>query len=74
LQTFNNGSRGGNGEKYLDVIINAIILKLASALRETMNAKIQKIKSQTCGYRNSQHFRNAINFKLGGLDTYPQSH
>ena len=28
------------GVKYLDIIINAIILKLVSALRETMNATI----------------------------------
>lgn len=29
-----------------------------------MNAKIQKIKSQACGYRNRQRFRNAIMFHL----------
>ena len=55
-----------------DGIINAIVLKATNALGESMNAKIQKIKSQVCGYRNRQHFRNAIMFHLGGLDMYPK--
>jgi transposase len=37
-----------------------------------MNAKIQKIKAQACGYRNRQRFRDAIMFHLGGLDMYPK--
>ena len=59
-------------QKHLDGIINAIVLKTTNALGESMNAKIQKIKSQACGYRNRQRFRNAIMFHLGGLDLYPQ--
>jgi transposase len=38
-----------------------------------MNAKIQKSKSQACGYRNRQRFRDAIMFHLGMLDSYPQT-
>ena len=59
-------------EKHLDGIINAIVLKATNALGESMNAKIQKIKAQACGYRNRQRFRDAIMFHLGGLDLYPQ--
>ena len=59
-------------EKHLDGIINAIVLKATNALGESMNAKIQKIKAQACGYRNRQRFCDAIMFHLGGLDLYPQ--
>ena len=60
-------------QKQLDGIINAIVLKATNALGESMNAKIQKIKSQACGYRNRERFRNAIMFRLGGLDSYPRT-
>ena len=57
----------------VDGIITAIVLKATNALGESMNAKIQKIKSQACGYRsNRQRFGDAIMFHLGGLDMYPQ--
>ena len=59
-------------QKHLDAIINAIVLKATNAFGESMNGKIQKIKSQVCGYRNRQHFRNAIMFHVGGLDMYPK--
>jgi transposase len=51
-------------QRHLDGIINAIVLKTTNALGESMNAKIQNIKSQACGYRNRQRFRNAIMFHL----------
>jgi len=51
-------------EKHLDGSINAIVLKATNALSESMNAKIQKIKAQACGYRNRQRFRDAIMFHL----------
>jgi transposase len=60
-------------EKHLNGIINAIVLMATNALGESMNAKIQKIKSQACGYRNRQRFRDAIMFRLGGLDLYPRT-
>ena len=74
LQTRTDDSRRIDGaETPLDGIINAIVLKATNALGESMNAKIQKIKSQACGYRNRQRFRNAIMFHLGGLDLHPQT-
>lgn len=53
-------------------IINAIVLKVTNAGAESLNAKIQWIKRQACGFRNRDRFRNAIYFHLGGLDLYPQ--
>ena len=44
-----------------------------SAHSEGINAKIQWIKRQACGYRNRERFRNAIYFHLGGLDLYPDA-
>ena len=61
-------------QKHLDGIINAIVLKATNALGESMNAKIQKINAQACGYRNRQRFRNAIMFHLAELDMYPKNH
>ena len=57
-------TRGNDGAKHLAGIINAVVLKATNALGESMNAKIQKIKSQACGYRNRQSFRDAIMFHL----------
>lgn len=54
-------------------IINAIVLRATNAATESMNARIQKIKSMACGFRSRERFRNAIYFHLGGLDLYPAS-
>jgi len=53
-------------------IINAIVLRVTNARAESLNAKIQWIKKQACGFRNRDRFRNAIYFHLGGLDLYPR--
>ena len=58
-------------KKYLWGILNAIVLKMNNAKSEGLNCKIQKIKSQACGFRNRDRFRNMIYFHLGGLDLYP---
>ena len=60
-------------QKHLDVIINAIVFKATNVLGESMNAKMQKIKAQACGYRNRQRFRDAIMFRLVRLDLYPRT-
>jgi transposase len=54
-------------------ILNAILLAASNATAESLNAKIQKIKAQACGFRNRDRFRTAIFFHLGGLDLYPDS-
>jgi transposase len=53
-------------------IVNAIVLKVTNAAAESINAKIQWIKSQACGFRNRERFRQAIYFHCGGLDLYPR--
>ena len=63
---------GRTVRKHLDGILNAVVLKATNALGESMNAKIQRVKSRACGYRNRARFRNAIMFHLGGLDLYPR--
>ena len=52
-------------------IINAIVASATNAIGESLNARIQKIKSMACGYRNRDRFRRAILFRLGGLDLMP---
>lgn len=58
-------------QRHLYGIINAIVLKANNGIAESINAKIQKVKSMACGFRNRERFRNAIYFHLGGLDLYP---
>jgi transposase len=58
--------------KHLDGILNAVVLKATNAAAESMNARIQRIKSMACGYRSRERFRNAILFHLGGLDLHPR--
>ena len=53
-------------------IVNAIVLGVTNATAESTNARIQKLKSRACGFRNRERFRNAIYFHLGGLDLYPR--
>ena len=55
---------------HLEGILNAVVLRATKAAAESMNARIQRIKVMPCGYRNREHFRNAILFHLGGLDLY----
>jgi transposase len=53
-------------------IVNAIVLGVTNAGAESLNAKIQWIKRQACGFRSRERFRNAIYFHCGGLDLYLQ--
>jgi len=53
-------------------IVNAIVLRVTNARAEALNARIQWIKNQACGYRNRQRFKDAILFHLGGLDLHPR--
>jgi transposase len=60
-------------KKHLWGIINAVVLKVHNGHAESINSRIQRIKSRARGYRNRERFRNAIYFHLGGLDLYPCS-
>jgi transposase len=59
-------------ERYLEGILNAVVMQTTNAAAESMNARIKRIKAMACGYRNRERFRNAILFHLGGLDLYPR--
>lgn len=52
-------------------ILNYVEHRVTSAAVEGLNARIQQLKVQARGYRNRQFFKNAILFKLGGLNLYP---
>jgi transposase len=53
-------------------IVNAIVMRVTNAGAESLNARIQWIKKNACGFRNRERFRNAIYFHCGGLDLYPR--
>ena len=53
-------------------ILNAVVLKVTNATSESLNAKIQWVKKNACGFRNRERFRTAIYFHCGGLDLYPR--
>lgn len=60
--------------RHLWGIVNAIVLHVTNAGAESINAKIQWIKKQACGFRSRERFRNAIYFHCGGLDMSPATH
>jgi transposase len=53
-------------------ILNAVALRATNAITESVNAKIQWLKKQACGFRSRERFRTAIYFHCGGLDLYPR--
>jgi transposase len=54
-------------------IINAVVKNVTNATSESLNAKIQWVKKNACGFRNRDRFRTAILFHCGGLDLYPDT-
>jgi transposase len=60
-------------KRHLEGILTAVVLGVTNARAEGLNAKIQWIKATARGFRNSDRFRDAIYFHLGGLDLYPAS-
>jgi len=60
-----------NVKRYLEGIVNAIVLGVTNARIEAVNTHIQWIKYSARGFRNRDRFRAAIYFRLGGLDLYP---
>jgi len=57
--------------KNLWMILNAIRIRANNGNAESINSRIQKIKSQACGFRNMDNFKNAIYFHLGELRMFP---
>lgn len=52
-------------------ILNAVLKGVTNATSESLNAKIQWVKKNACGFRNRERFRTAILFHCGRLDLYP---
>lgn len=59
--------------EHLWMILNAIRLNANSGNAEGNNSRIQKVKKMACGFRNTDNFKTAIYFHLGGLDMRPQA-
>jgi transposase len=57
--------------QHLWMIINAIRLGANSGNAEGNNSRIQKVKKMACGFRNTENFKMAVYFHLGGLDLKP---
>ena len=60
-------------KRHWDGVIDAVLPNVTNARSEATNAKTQWNKRLACGYRNRERFRNAIYFRLGGLDLYPDA-
>lgn len=60
-------------KNHLTGIITAVLYGVNNAKAEGLNSVIQKLKSNACGYRNRERFRNAIYFHCGGLNLYPEA-
>jgi transposase len=58
-------------KEHLWMIINAIRLKANSGNAESNNSRIQRVKKMACGFRNTENFKMAVYFHLGGLDLQP---
>lgn len=59
-------------KEHLWGILNAVVKRLTNASSESINARIQWMKKNACGFRNRDRFRAAIMFHCGGLDLYPR--
>lgn len=52
-------------------IINAVVLQVHNGHAESINSRLQRMKSRARGFCNREHCRNASDFHRGGLDLYP---
>ena len=54
--------------KHIDGVINAALYQLTNARAESINAKIQVVKSTARGFKNFTGYRTSLMFFLGRLD------
>ncbi|MDO9154051.1 MAG: transposase [Paludibacter sp.] len=54
--------------KHIDGVINAALYQLTNARAESINAKIQIVKSTARGFKNFIGYRTSLMFFLGRLD------
>lgn len=57
-------------KRHLPNILTYFKHRISNAVGEGINSKIQMLKQMACGYRNREHYRQAIYFHCGGLDLY----
>jgi transposase len=58
--------------RHLEGVLRYCQHRITNGVAEGLNSKIMTIKRKACGYRNPQHFTDAIYFHCGGLDLYPR--
>ncbi len=58
-------------KRHLTNILTYFRHRIANAVSEGLNSKIQTIKKMAYGFRNLEHFKTAIDFHCGGLNLYP---
>lgn len=58
-------------KRHLEGLVNAMHHGITNARSESINSRIQWIKSTAKGFRNNERFQWAILFHLGGLDVTP---
>ena len=58
-------------KKHFNRILTYFRLRATNATAEGINNKIQTIKKKAYGFRNLQHYINAIYFHCGGLELHP---
>ncbi|RMG95367.1 MAG: hypothetical protein D6705_13775 [Deltaproteobacteria bacterium] len=63
-------------KEHLWGIVNAVVHGVTNAMAESLNAKIQSLEKNACGYRNRHRFRTAILCHCGSLDMHrrPAAH
>lgn len=59
-------------KRHMGGIILAATAAITTASAEGLNSIVQMLKHVAHGFRNRDRFRNAIYFRLGGLDLYPR--
>nr|WP_235669740.1 transposase [Solidesulfovibrio carbinolicus] len=63
----------GLTQRYLRNILTFCRHRITNGVGVELNSEIMAIKRKVCGYRNRDHFKTAIYFSCGGLDSYPVS-
>jgi len=58
-------------KKHFNRILTYFRFRATNSTAEGINNKIQAIKTKAYGFRNLDHFMNAIYFHCGGLELYP---
>ena len=61
-------------QRRLPGILSYFRHRLTNAGSESLNSRIQAVRTAARGYRNREHLKTAIFFHCGGLNLYPTTH